>query len=227
MASNVTVNTELPPYILRPLPPLLPWISDFHLSLALPVSAYWFMSLTFWYIDYKDLWSKYRIHTPAEFKKRNRATVGQVLRSVILQQFIQTALGLTIGYLTSPGDVYGREQYDLAIWAGHVRSARDAVPWILAPLGIDAKAAGVWMKTSAAPFDLGYGPYKTSTIVNQMFQTRNGGLAAWELWVAKFICVVGEPAARFGTAIFFSDSWQYFWHRAMHSNKWMYRRSFR
>jgi len=36
---------------------------------------------------------KYRLHEPAEVAARNRATVGQVVRAVIVQQIIQTALG--------------------------------------------------------------------------------------------------------------------------------------
>ncbi|KAL9583701.1 MAG: hypothetical protein Q9203_004969 [Teloschistes exilis] len=42
MTSNATTNFE--PYTLRPLPPLLPWISDFHLSLLLPIAIHWLVS---------------------------------------------------------------------------------------------------------------------------------------------------------------------------------------
>lgn len=207
----------------HPIPPLVPWVSDFHLSLILPVAAYWFMSLIFWYIDKKDWWPQYRIHTPAEFKQRNRVSKGEVLRSVIFQQVIQTAVGLSIGYLTSPGDLQGREDYDVTIWAGRIRKAFAAVPWVLAALGIDAKMAGTRTMAYSAPFSLGWGTYKPSVIVNHMLQTTPNGFATWEIWIAKLIYVVLEPAARFGIAIFFGDSWQYFWHRAMHSNRWMYR----
>ena len=207
----------------QPVPPLVPWVSDFHLSLVLPVAAYWFMSLIFWYIDKKDWWSQYRIHTPAEFKQRNRVSVGEVLRSVILQQVIQTALGLSIGYLTSPGDLAADEDHDLTIWAGRVRTASAAVPWVLAAFGIDAKTAGTRIMAYSGP--LTFGTYKSPLLVNHMLQTTPNGFATWETWMAKLIYVFLEPAARFGMAIFFSDSWQYFWHRAMHSNKWMYRRS--
>ena len=113
--ANVTLPTpQLPAYSLRPVPPLLPWLSDFHLSLVLPVAAYWLMSLIFWYISVRDLFRQYRIHTPAEFKQRNRVSAREVLRSVLIQQAVQTALGLLIGYLTSPGDSCGSEHYDIA-----------------------------------------------------------------------------------------------------------------
>lgn len=211
---------------LHPVPPLVPWVSDFHLSLVLPIAAYWFMSLIFWYIDKKDWWPQYRIHTPAEFRKRNHVSVGEVLRSVIFQQVIQTALGLAIGYLTSPGDLRGSEDYDLTVWAGRFRKASAPVPWVLAALGIDAKMAGTRIMAYSGPFSLDWKRHKSLVIVNQLLQTTPNGFATWEMWTAKLTYVVLEPAARFGMAIFFSDSWQYFWHRAMHSNKWMYRRSF-
>ena len=54
MASNLTLPV---PYeeSLKLLPPLLPWISDFHLSLLCPVLAYWFVSGIYFIIDYHDL----------------------------------------------------------------------------------------------------------------------------------------------------------------------------
>ncbi|KAL9027636.1 MAG: hypothetical protein Q9180_007299 [Flavoplaca navasiana] len=138
--ANTTYEFQLlPSYTLKPVPQLVPWLSDFHLSLLLPVMAYWPVSFIFWYIDKKDYWSQYRIHTPEEFKQRNRVTVGEVLRSILLQQTVQTALGLCLRYLTAAGDFHGREDYDTAIWAGRVHRARDAVPGILALLGVDAR----------------------------------------------------------------------------------------
>lgn len=221
---------QLPSYTLKPLSPLLPWLSDFHLSLLLPVAAYWCMSLIFWYIDKQDLWSQYRLHTPDEFKSRNRVTKTEVLRSVILQQAIQTALGLLIGYLTSPGDFHGSEEYDIALWAGRVHHARGYIPWILAPIGIDATRLGQNIQTFAMSLNPTVTLDKPVHLLNPLFfsafsQKSTGGFAAWEIWAAKTSYWVFEPGCRFGIAIFFSDSWQYFWHRAMHSNKWMYRTS--
>lgn len=218
----------LPSYTLTPVQPLLPWISDFHLSLVLPVAAYWLMSLIFWYIDRKDLWSQYRLHTPEEFKQRNRVSQIEVLRSVIFQQAIQTGLGLLIGYMTSAGDSHGSEAYDVAVWAGKIHQGAHHVrvysPWILAPFGVDVKTLG----RTLHDFSVSLGP--ANKLINQMLPSLSGkdsqaGLAAWEISFAKLIYWVLEPAVRFGIAIFFSDSWQYFWHRAMHSNKWMYRTS--
>ncbi|KAL8870784.1 MAG: hypothetical protein Q9174_003251, partial [Haloplaca sp. 1 TL-2023] len=216
----------LPSFTLKPVPRLLPWISDFHLSLALPVAAYWFMSLIYWYIDRRDWFSKYRLHTPEEFKQRNHVTVGEVLRSVILQQVIQTALGLTIGYYTNAGDFMGREEYDTVGWAWRVHRARNVVPWILAILGVDGKTLSYQLRSYSLPMPLTTEkPLAVlSAVVYPHFDRgQTFGFSAWEIWTAKLIYWVLEPAARFGIAVFFSDSWQYFWHRAMHSNRWMYR----
>jgi sphinganine C4-monooxygenase len=49
--------------------------------------------------------------------------------------------------------------------------------------------------------------------------------AEWELLVAKAIYWVGVPAIQFALAILWVDTWQYFWHRAMHMNKWLYSKS--
>ena len=105
------------------------------------------MSLISWYISVPNLFRQYRLHTPAEYKQRNHVSAREVLRSVLIQQTMQTALGLLIGYLTFPGNSCGSEQYDIAVWAGRVRSASRTVPWMLRLLGIDATA--IWEKNQA------------------------------------------------------------------------------
>ena len=229
---NQTVTlTPLPSYTLKPVPRLIPWLSDFHLSLALPVLAYWLMSLVFHLISTYNLFSKYRLHTPEEFKTRNRVTAGEVLRSLILQQIIQTALGLWLGYVLEAGDYYGKEEYDIAVWARRIHQAGDAVPYILAAVGIDARTLGHNLQRYAKSFSATASAENPMAIVNLVMtphigqQGWTGGYTAWEIYAAKTLYWVLEPAARFGIAIFFSDSWQYFWHRAMHSNKWMFRMS--
>ncbi|KAL9601433.1 MAG: hypothetical protein Q9219_002499 [cf. Caloplaca sp. 3 TL-2023] len=220
--------STLPSYTLKPVPRLLPWLSDFHLSLVLPVAAYWLMSLIFWYIDKKDYFSKYRLHTPEEFKQRNRVTVAEVLRSVLFQQAVQTALGLFLGYVLDAGDFYGKEEHDVVVWAGRVHRARDAVPWILGFVGIDAKTLGHQLQLYSASLQPVASMEKPLAFMDSIMYQYLGsgssyGFTSWEIRIAQTIYWVLEPAARFGMAIFFSDSWQYFWHRAMHSNQWMYR----
>jgi sphinganine C4-monooxygenase len=46
--------------------------------------------------------------------------------------------------------------------------------------------------------------------------------ASWELSVASFIYWYFVPALQFLLAISIVDTWQYFLHRAMHLNRWLY-----
>lgn len=75
---------------------LLPWISDLHLSLFATFAVYWLTSFIFETIDWSGLamFERHRIHEPEEVTKRNKVTKLQVVRMVLLQQAIQTVLGL-------------------------------------------------------------------------------------------------------------------------------------
>ncbi|KAL8668794.1 MAG: hypothetical protein Q9168_006587 [Polycauliona sp. 1 TL-2023] len=210
------------------------------------ILAYWLVSLIFHLIDHFHLFESYRIHTPEEFKHRNRVTVAQVLRSVLLQQAIQTVLGLFLGRLTDAGDFKGREDYDIAVWAGRVRGMLAAVqggvawaaPSLLALLGLDVGRLSSSIQTFAASSSSTMAAAWSSSsmtgaktplvlMMNSMVYPHLGdgltyGFRPWEIWIAKAVYWVLEPAARFGFAVAFSDSWQYFWHRAMHTNRWMF-----
>jgi sphinganine C4-monooxygenase len=64
--------------------------------MAAPVIAYWCLSLYFHALDFSG-WKwldKYRIHDSEEVQAHNLATRSEVVWAVILQQVIQTALGL-------------------------------------------------------------------------------------------------------------------------------------
>jgi sphinganine C4-monooxygenase len=77
-------------------PYLIHGVPDYILTLAAPVIAYWCLSLFFHALDISG-WKwleKYRIHDSEEVQARNLATRIEVVWAVILQQVIQTALGL-------------------------------------------------------------------------------------------------------------------------------------
>lgn len=89
--ANTTAIHGLPPlpdYSLEPLPLLIPWIDDAYLSLALPIIAYWGMSMIFHVVDEYDMFPQYRLHTPAEVLKRNHVSRWDVFRDVLIQQAI-------------------------------------------------------------------------------------------------------------------------------------------
>ena len=65
-------------------------------------------------------------------------------------------------------------------------------------------------------------PQLTQTVMHAGEQIVAPAFAAWEMAVAKAIYWAVIPALQFGLAVAFLDSWQYFLHRAMHMNKWLY-----
>ncbi|KAL3419404.1 sphinganine hydroxylase [Phlyctema vagabunda] len=225
--SNVSAMSELPPlptYSLSPVDPLVSFIPDFYLSLLLPIAAYWLVSLFFHYIDVKDIWPQYRLHTPAEILKRNHVTRYEVARDVIIQQIIQTIVGAVLG-LTEPEDVTGKEDYDVARWATRLRMAQKALPQLLGFLGLNAAAISKNVSGSH--------PMIAGVLAGGIYPSLNLGLdvvsgspvpvfANWEVVVAKALYWYIVPAIQFGIAIFVVDTWQYFLHRAMHMNKWLY-----
>jgi len=225
--SNSTTMAELPPlpsYTLSPVEPLLPFVSDIALSLILPIAAYWSLSLFFHYIDTHDIWAKYRLHTPAEILKRNRATRYEVARDVIIQQIVQTITGALL-VLTEPEEMTGKQNYDIARWAQTIRIAQRALPQLLGFVGLDA----VTISQNVA----GSHPMIAGVLAGGRYPSLIAGLdvatgqqvpafAGWEIAVAKIIYWLAVPAFQLVVAIAFLDSWQYFLHRAMHMNKWLY-----
>ncbi|KAF7534416.1 hypothetical protein G7Z17_g13362 [Cylindrodendrum hubeiense] len=222
MAANYTLfETALPPlpeYTLEPQGDLLSWISDFWLSLVVPVVVYWILSLTFHAIDVADIFPQYRLHTPDEITKRNHATRYEVARDVILQQAIQVATGAVLA-LTEPPEMTGKVDYDIAVWATRIRLAQRALPTILGTLGLNTTAISKNLADSypilAGAVAGGYYPFLTSATAEPVF-------AGWELKLAAAIYHILVPGVQFLVAIIILDTWQYFLHRLMHVNKWLY-----
>lgn len=89
------LSTTRPIYY-SPRAHLVDWLPDHLLALAVPVIAYWVASILFHILDISE-WKwleKYRIHESAEVKSRNLVTRAQVIRAVILQQIVQTIIGV-------------------------------------------------------------------------------------------------------------------------------------
>jgi sphinganine C4-monooxygenase len=150
-------------------PPIFSFISDKHLSLALPVILYWLYSLIFHILDLQS-WSfleKYRLHTPEEVLKRNRVTRWDVVTAVLVQQIGQTIVGAIV--LRTEADE-GIPDHTLAV------RKLQSPPWNLPNL---ASAEVVY----------------------------------WGLL----------PLLRQAIAIFVLDAWEYWIHRLMHVNKFLYR----
>ncbi|RYP47421.1 hypothetical protein DL768_006536 [Monosporascus sp. mg162] len=227
LTSSTIASTDLPPlpsYTLVERPNLIPWLSDSFLSIFAPILAYWVVSVFFHVVDVYDIWPQYRLHTPAEIAQRNRATRYEVLRDVIFQQVIQAVMSFLLG-VVDPPQVIGKEDYDVAVWATRIRLGQRALPAILGLFGLNAATISKNMSVShpllAGALAGGHYPFLTTRLAGP------GGnavpaFAPWELVVARIIYHGIIPAIQFMVAFVFLDTWQYFLHRAMHMNKWLY-----
>ncbi len=178
----------------------------------------------FHYIDLYDIWPQYRLHTPAEILKRNHVSRYEVARDVIIQQVIQTIVGAVLG-LTEPEEFAGKEDYDVACWATRLRIAQRALPQLLALLGLNAAAMSKNVSGSHPMLAgiLAGGKYPSlTTSLDVLSGLSVPAFASWEIIAAKAIYYFIVPAAQFLLAIIVVDTWQYFLHRAMHMNKWLY-----
>lgn len=177
--------------------------------------------MVFHYIDEFDLFPQYRLHTPVEVLKRNHVSRWEVVRDVVIQQIVQTVVGVGLA-MTEPEYFIGRENYDVAVWAQRLRLAQRFIPAVLGVAGINAAA----LSQKAAAYSpslagaLAGGDY--ASLINVVDGTAVPAFATWELVAAKAIYYLGLPALQFFFAILIVDTWQYFLHRAMHMNKWLY-----
>jgi sphinganine C4-monooxygenase len=213
MANSTSIAADFPPlpsYTLKLRPSLVPGVSDLVLQLAAPVIAYWVVSLFFHIIDVYDFFPQYRLHTPAEILNRNRATRWEVFRDVLLQQLIQTVFGLAIAHFDPP-EMIGKEDYDVAVWAWRLRSLHQHLPQLLVLLGVDGQSLSNKYQHSF--------PALASVVAGA---NATAPLTIWELNLAKAIYWGVIPSLQFFVAIIWVDTWQYFIHRAMHINKFLY-----
>jgi sphinganine C4-monooxygenase len=214
--SNVTASSELPPlpsYTLTPTPSILPGVSNTLLQLLLPIVAYWAFSLFYHFLDTYNIFSQYRLHTPAEVLKRNHVSRYEVVRDVIVQQIVQTAFGLLIAAM-DPIEMTGMQPYDVAVWARRIRLWQRAVPQGLDLLGFDASTFAKQIQHTD--------PTLAGILAGGRYSQPAPVLQAWEVVAAKAIYWWLIPAIQFTVAMFIVDTWQYFLHRAMHMNKWLY-----
>ena len=220
--ANMTADLpQLPEYTTHPMPALVPLIPDKYLTLVLPIIAYWAFSMIFHYIDEKDWFPQYRLHTPVEVSNRNHVSRWEVVRDVVIQQFVQTVVGVFLARFDA--DQYtGMDDYNVAVWAQRIRIAQRFLPSILATVGLDA--VGLAEKVSSnspAPSGALLGGYYSSFNVKAATPSIPQ-FAPWELAAASIIYYYMLPAFQFVLAILIVDTWQYFLHRAMHMNKWLY-----
>ncbi|CAK9435671.1 uncharacterized protein LODBEIA_P03980 [Lodderomyces beijingensis] len=79
-------------------PDLIAGLPDGVLALISPIVAYWSYSMFFHIIDVYELAEKFRIHPSEDELRRNKVTLHEVIRDVVLQHIIQTVVGLAVFY---------------------------------------------------------------------------------------------------------------------------------
>ncbi|EFW21841.1 sphingosine hydroxylase [Coccidioides posadasii str. Silveira] len=181
---------------------LIPFISDKILIVVLPVAVYWFFSLIFQACDDNGWLSKYKLHTPEEFLKRNRIRKRDVIQGVLIQHVLQVVVGIGLAYF-EPDEIVN-EQQNIVTWVQRIQLGKEYLPSLFAITGID-------LLSLAEKVNL---PAQCASAV---------GFAGWQVAVAKTIYYVLIPAFQYALAAFFVDSWQYGIHWCMHKNRWLYR----
>ncbi|VUC26458.1 unnamed protein product [Clonostachys rosea] len=221
MANNTVLDAGLPPipdYTLIPQPDLISWFPDVWLSVVAPVVVYWVISLTFHFFDVNDLFPEYRLHTPEEITKRNHVSRYEVARDVVVQQIIQIVTGYILA-IYEPIEMIGKDEHNVAVWATRLRLAQRALPSILGLIGLNADAISKNMASAhpllAGALAGGHYPFLTTGEEGPAF-------ANWEMTGAKLIYYFLIPCLQFLCAVISLDTWQYFLHRLMHVNKWLY-----
>lgn len=86
------------PFYYHPHMAVFSFISDKYLSLLAPIAVYWLVSLWFTTLDQLRIpfFEKYRLHEPEEVTKRNKVSATKVVWMVLVQQAVQTALGVFV-----------------------------------------------------------------------------------------------------------------------------------
>lgn len=110
---NAILDKEYAPISFAvPRDTLVVGIPDGVLALIAPVFVYWVYSLFFHILDVFQLAEKYRIHPAEEITARNRVSRMVVLREVIVQHIIQSAVGWLF-YKLDPTPMTGFEWNDM------------------------------------------------------------------------------------------------------------------
>jgi sphinganine C4-monooxygenase len=173
---------------------------DQYLALASPIFAYWSLSLIFHGLDISG-WKwleRYRIHESSEVKARNIATRSQVVWAVLLQQVIQTLLGL--------------------LW---LSDGPKAVNHVQNMQGISTKLGPL--------FKWSMGVTKGEEVMDDwVYFVYWWGIPIFQFLTAMYVSSYGVYSActMYSQSLsvrFFIDTWQYFLHRLMHTNKFLYR----
>ncbi|KAF9974629.1 hypothetical protein BGZ73_001928 [Actinomortierella ambigua] len=120
--------------------PLFSFISDQSLALLLPIIVYWTYSLLFHWVSLQEFpwFEKYRLHDREE-ETRNRVELPEVIKAVVLQQIIQTALGFIV-VLADDSEIIFDDEASLAKYQIWISSALTTIGLSVSPSVIETLA---------------------------------------------------------------------------------------
>ena len=87
--------------VLRPRPPLISGISDYSLSLIVPIVTHWLTAAVYEIFQRFELFQEYRIHTSEEEMAKNTVSRLECFRGVILVQVRCDLLSVPLAGLIS------------------------------------------------------------------------------------------------------------------------------
>ena len=183
--------------------------------------------MTFHFVDSKGYLQNYKLHTPAELLRKNRASQWDVIKFALLQQLAQFFHGY---WMADSSKVYPSEAYCLAEWARQIRWLEIFAAHMLQNVGlaglISTKQAGlVTPAVLAQPFS-GAG---SSVHPNGSWSEFASGscrppaFSDGEILAARLLHWYLYPLFQYALAIALADTWQYFTHRVYHANRWLYK----
>jgi len=181
---------------------LLDGIPDVYIALAVPVLAYWSMSLVFHGLDISGWrWlDKYRIHESEEIKSKNLATLGEVVRAVVIQHIMQTVLGLA--WLSEPAEI------SITRCQSEMEHLGRTLAWVV---------QRVMGEETGLNFLNLWGPEATHWLYWW-------GIPAAQILFALYVLSEVSHEVSLIFSRFLIDTWLYFIHRLMHTNKYIYRK---
>ncbi|KAG0362195.1 hypothetical protein BGZ54_008716 [Gamsiella multidivaricata] len=156
--------------------PLFSFISDQSLALLLPIIVYWTYSLLFHWVSVQEFpwFEKYRIHTKEE-ETRNRVSLPEVIKAVVIQQLLQTALGFIV-VLADDSDVVFDDEFSLARYQTWITS-------LLSLAGLQSLVSLSIIKTTAQVFYYCLEPLGRFTVAMTVLDT-------WQYFLHRLFHVV-------------------------------------
>jgi len=205
---HVNTTSSFKPYIPQPTPPLVPGISDLHLSLVLPIIIHWLTSAFFEICDRTGWLQQYRLHTYTEQLSRNRVTRRECLRVTLQCQALQTLFGLALGAL-GDGEDTGGEDDDLSVWIKRVHLILSAIPNLICLAGIDVEAITIKL-------------HRLDPKLPATGHSENG-IPSIQEHIGKMLYRYIVPTFQLASALIIADACMYCLHRLGHTNKWIYK----